>query len=130
MNCHSTSRLSATIHNKYDGSLPYISNPSLRERVTNVHDQRQILRLHLVEIQEQVFQVDETALTDDWQDGITIADKYEDDSDKILQSLSKFKDMWGGRLGRIKTARQRIKLTSSAIRPVHSIPYHANPTAR
>lgn len=76
-----------------------------------------------MENHEEVTQKDETRLTEDRRNEITVPDKYKDHKVAFLQLLTEFENMWEGHLGRIKTARHQIELADSDIRPVYSAPY-------
>lgn len=61
---------------------------------------------------------------------VTIANTVEKHRPKFLELLEKLEDMWDGHLGRINTAKNRIELTHSDVRPIQSAPYRAGSRPR
>ena len=59
-----------------------------------------------------------------WQEQVNIGEPGDHLKDQIIDLLSEFKDLWSGRIGRIRATKHRIELTPGA-QPVHQAPYRA-----
>lgn len=77
-----------------------------------------------MENHKQVTQEVEKMLNEGQRDDPIIPKKYKAHSDEFLRLPSEFENMWDGHLGRIKTTKHRIELSSTGVHPVHRAPYH------
>lgn len=61
---------------------------------------------------------------------MNIAAKLEPDRERITTMMSEFESIRDGRLGTIKSVRNRIELDPTDTRPIHLKPYRGGPKAR
>lgn len=111
-------------------AIPYISNAALYEIDNLVHNQPEIDRFLKMASHEQINPDYETRLPEDRRSVVTIPDQYKGHTEKSLQLLFEFADMWDGHLAGIKTTRHRIELRSNDVHQVDGHQYRAGPIAR
>lgn len=71
---------------------------------------------------------DDDCLNNEWQEELTIPDKYKEQCPKLLRLMDEFADLWHERLGRSKAAKHCIELTDNHVRSVHRTAYRARTT--
>lgn len=118
------------VYIKYDERSPRLQPPASTHPISVVHYNQTINRLLQVELHDTVQKQDDEYLKRNWDDEVTIADKYEKCRPEFLKLLGELEDIRESHLRQTAPARHSFEVVQNRVSPDCSAPYKTSAKTR